>query len=95
MFKDHADVSMVREDGLKRFVRERQLTPELINQFDKEEQKYAELSRGDDPVRNMNFLKKCEDIVKAEIPDSVLWYPKVEQVKVAALRTEQAKPAQP
>ena len=93
LFTGHLDNYITLNSLVIRIRRKQELTEDMIRQFERAEQRYSQLSRGDDPIKDISLCKQCEEIIRREIPDTVLWYPTIEQSNVTPLRPGQT--AQP
>jgi choline-glycine betaine transporter len=74
LFTGHLDIYLTLSALVSRVRRKREISEEMIKQFEKVEQRYFELSRGDDPIVKAKLLNRCRDAVVKRIPDTVLWF---------------------
>jgi hypothetical protein len=75
LFTGHQDNYLSLTVLVSKIRRRRQLTLEMIQEFEGAENRYIELARDDDPAINLTLATKCEARVREQIPDSALWYP--------------------
>jgi hypothetical protein len=75
LFTGHQDNYLSLTALVSKIKRRRQLTDEMIQEFEAAENRYVELAREDDPAINLSLASKCEARVRQQIPDAALWYP--------------------
>jgi hypothetical protein len=76
LFAGHLENFMNLQLLVTKIRRSRKLTAEMIEQFERAELRFVELSRGDDPKTVRKLHERCERDVRQAIPDLILWYPK-------------------
>jgi hypothetical protein len=88
LFAGHLDSYITLNALVIRIRRKRELTEDMLKQFDKAEQRFNELSRGDDPITDTKVALECEKVVRRRIPEECLWYPREEPSNVMPMRSD-------
>src|SRR6266536_3221105 len=81
LFTGHLDNSLRLGALATKIRRKRELSADMVQEFELAEQRFVELSREDDPNTVLRVHKKCEDAVRLAIPDTVLWFPPIKKKK--------------
>ncbi len=75
LFTGHLDNYLSLQALVSRIRRNRDLTEQMLQEFEVAEKRFLELSRDDDPQTVRRLHLKCENVVRDSIPNSVLWFP--------------------
>lgn len=78
LFTGHLDNFLAIKSLVTKIRRHQKLSKDMIQEFEVAEQRFIDLSRGDDPRPNTKLQKTCEAAVLVQVPDKMLWFPEAE-----------------
>ena len=76
LFTGHLENYLALRALVTKIRRREALSKEMIQEFELAEQRFIDLSRGDDPRTIARIHKTCEAEVRLAIPDTMLWMPR-------------------
>lgn len=85
LFTGHLENYLALRSLVNKIRRRQKLTAEMIQEFEIAEQRFIDLSRGDDPNTVKKIHQRCEDSVRIMLPEDIFWFPDAGKTRGRAL----------